>query len=100
MKKVMLTLMAATLFTASMPAFALAHDHTHNPDDVQCAKECEMLLKNCAQDADTLQVRIKKLQAAIKDEGADQQKLGDLKVLKTQLEEAKATIKSLEKPGR
>jgi len=100
MKRIMIILMAASLFTASIPGLALAHGDSHEPDDVQCARECEMLLKNCAQDVDTLQQRISKLSAAIKKDGADQQELQVLKGLKQKLAEAKATLRSLEKPGR
>jgi len=100
MKKMIVFLMAATLFTAAVPAFAAEHGGSHDPADVQCAKECEMLLKNCSQEVDSIQQRIKKLKAAIKKDGADQQKLEDLKTLKQKLAETDALLKSLEKPGR
>jgi seryl-tRNA synthetase len=100
MKKLMMILMAATLLAASMPAFAATHGGSHDPADVQCAKDCEMLLKNCALEVDTIQQKITKLRAAIKKDGADQQKLAEIKVLKQKLEDAEATLKALETPGR
>jgi len=78
----------------------MEHGMSHDTADAQCAKECEMLLKNCAQEVDSIKQRITKLKAAIKKDGADQQKLEDLKVLKQKLAESDALLKSLEKPGR
>lgn len=100
MKKLMMILMAATLLAASMPAFAAPHGGSHDPADVQCAKDCEMLLKNCALEVDTIQQKITKLRAAIEKDGADQQKLAEIKVLKLKLEDAEATLRTLETPGR
>jgi hypothetical protein len=82
MKKVMVVLMAVSLFAAAMPVYAMEHGGSHDPADVQCEKDCAMLLKDCARDVDTIQQKIKKLKVAIKKDGADQQKLEDLKALK------------------
>lgn len=104
MKKSIIALMAATMFAAAVPAFATEHatEHgmNHDMSNADCAKECDMLLKNCAQDVDTIQQKIQKLKSAIKQEGADQAKLGEIRILKQKLDEAKATLKALEKPGR
>ncbi|GFO68467.1 hypothetical protein GMLC_20460 [Geomonas limicola] len=102
MKKALTALMAIALFSA-VPALAMEHtgEHAaqHDMSNMDCAKECDMLLKNCAQDVDTLQYKIKKLQAALKQEGADQAQLDRVKALKLKLEEAQATLRALEKPG-
>lgn len=102
MKKALTALMAITLFSA-VPALAMEHtgEHAaqHEMSNMDCAKECDMLLKNCAQDVDTLQHKIKKLQAALQKEGADQAQLGQVKALKQKLDDAQATLKALEKPG-
>lgn len=100
MKQVKIILMAAALITASVPAFAATHGASHDPADVQCAKECEMLLKNCAQEVDTIQQKITKLRAAIKKEGAGEQKLAYIKALSQKLEDAEATLQALQSPGK
>lgn len=98
MKKVIVFVMAAALFTASMPAFAAPHGGSHDPADVQCAKDCEMLLKNCALQVDSIQQKITKLRTAIKKDGSDQQKLKDIKALKLKLADAEAMLKALGSP--
>lgn len=104
MNRSIIALLAATLFAAAVPAFATEHaakhGMNHDVSNADCAKECDMLLKNCAQDVDTIQQKIQKLKGAIKQEGADQAKLGEIRILKQKLDEAKATLKALEKPGR
>jgi hypothetical protein len=100
MKRVMMVVLAATLLTASMPAFASAHSGSHDPADVDCARDCDLLLKDCAKDADTIQARISKLEAAIKKQGANQQTLADVKVLQKKLDDAKELLKDMEKGGR
>jgi hypothetical protein len=99
MKKIVMVLMAATLFTASIPGLALAHSGSHDPADVQCAKDCELLLKDCAQDVDTIQQKIRKLQAAIKKQGANPETVADVKRLQERLEDATQLLQSLEKGG-
>jgi len=115
MKKAMIVLMAASMFSAAIPAFAMdhgdmdmpemadtqtmQHGNAHDPNDVQCARDCDLLLKNCAQDVDSIQQHIAKLKAAIAKDGADQAKLNELKVLKVKLSEANETLKNLTKPG-
>lgn len=102
MKKTMVLLMAVALFAAAAPVYAMEHEHsgTHDMADVDCKKDCDTLLKDCSHDIDSIQQKIKKLKTAIKKDGADQQKLDDIKALKTKLAEANALLKSLEKPGK
>jgi hypothetical protein len=99
MKKVMVVLMALTVFVATVPAYAMEHGGSHDPADVQCAKDCDMLLKNCSQDVDSIQQKIEKLKAAIKKDGADQQKVAEVKALKLKLDDANAMFEHLGKGG-
>jgi peptidoglycan hydrolase CwlO-like protein len=99
MKKLIVFLMAATLFTASVPAFASTHGTGHDPADADCARDCELLLKNCSQDVDTIQQKIRKLETAIRKEGAKPERVAEVKVLKQKLDEAKETLRSIEKGG-
>ena len=101
MKKIVAILMATSLFAVAAPAFAEeAHHHsaTHQTEDEQCAKECDLLLKSCSQEVDSIQDRIKKLQTAIKEKGADTYTVDELKLLGKKLKEANETLKSLQKP--
>ena len=101
MKKTLAILMATSLFTAAAPVFAeeAAHQHsaTHQVMDEQCAKECDMLLKNCAQEVDSIHDRIEKLQVAIKEKGANTYTVEELKILSKKLKEANDTLKSFQK---
>jgi hypothetical protein len=101
MKKSMLALMATMMFAAAVPVYAMDHSGSpHDPENIQCQKECDLLLKDCAKEAETIQQQIKKLRAAIKKDGADQAKLDEIKGLKQKLEETKATLKVLTKGGK
>jgi hypothetical protein len=95
MKKVLVVLMAGVL-TASMPAFALAHGGGHDQADVQCAKDCDMLLKDCSKETDSLQQRISKLEAAIGKEDAAKH-VTEMRALQQKLDEAKELLLNLEK---
>jgi len=110
MKKVLVMLVAVGLFSA-MPALAehkkgdtaapvqeTSANHTHPDED--CAKECDMLLKECAKEVDSIQQRVKKIKAAIKKDGAKPENREELKTLSQKLKEANETIRSLTKPGK
>lgn len=103
MKRKLVMLLAMSLFAVAAPALA-AEGHQHGAAaqtmDEQCAKECEMLLKNCGQEVDSIQARIAKIQAAIKKEGADAKSVQDLKFLNAKLQEANQILTDLEKPGK
>ncbi|MFZ2949171.1 MAG: hypothetical protein WA003_06770 [Desulfuromonadaceae bacterium] len=103
MKKTLVILMATSLFAAAVPVLAEeAHQHgaTSRTENEQIAKECDMLLKNCAQEVDSIQERITKLKAAISNKGADKYTVEELKILNKKLNEANETLRSLTKPGR
>lgn len=97
MKKFIVTAMALSLFSA-MPALAAQHGTTHKQMDEKCVKECEMLLKNCAQETDSLQQKIARLNKEIA-KGTTVYSVDELKKLESKLKEANLILKNLiEKP--
>jgi len=103
MKRKLAMLLAVSLFAIAAPALAddmQHHGASHQAMDEQCAKECAMLLKNCANEADSIQSRIKKLQVEINEKGASTYTLEELKILNTKLKEANETLQELQKPGK
>jgi peptidoglycan hydrolase CwlO-like protein len=100
MKKSIITLLAVTMVAVSVPAFAGEHQHgaSMKTMDEECTKECDLLLKNCALEVDSIQQRIKKLQVAINEKGATTYTLEELKTLNKKLKEANETLRVLEKP--
>lgn len=110
MKKVLVMLVAVGLFGA-MPVLA---EHkkdvppptgqetsaTHNHQDPDCAKECDMLLRDCAKEVDSIQQRVQKIKAAIAANGAKPENAEELRILNKKLKEVNETIRSLSKPGR
>ncbi|WP_324084597.1 hypothetical protein [Geomonas sp.] len=66
--------------------------------DERCQKECDMLVKNCRAEVDSIQQRIQRLQTAINSHG-DSYNRDQLNQLKRNLEEAQQTLASLEKAG-
>lgn len=103
MKRQLVILLAVSLFAVAAPVLAEeGHQHgaSHQTMDEQCAKECAMLLKNCAQEVDSIQDRIKKLQIQINEKGADTYTRDELKMLNRKLKETNETLRSLQKPGK
>jgi len=103
MKRKLVILLAVSLFAVAAPVLAnemSQHDASHQAMDEQCAKECEMLLRNCAQEVDSIQGQIKKLQVQINEKGADTYTLEELRTLNKKLKEANETLHSLQKPGK
>jgi peptidoglycan hydrolase CwlO-like protein len=100
MKKTLVMLMALSHFAAASVLAEEGHLHgaTHQAHDEQCARECEMLLKNCAQEVDSIQLRIKKLSAEINEKGANTYTLEELTVLDRKLKESNELLKTLQKP--
>ncbi len=101
MKKSIITLLAVAMVAVSVPAFAadpqLDASHQKTMDE-QCAKECDLLLRDCGQEVDSIQQRIKKLKVKINEEGASKYTLEELKILNKKLKDANETLRSLEKP--
>ncbi|TSK07834.1 MAG: hypothetical protein FPO08_00525 [Geobacter sp.] len=103
MKKKLMILIALSLFVAATPVLAEdmpQHGASHQAVDDKCAKECEMLLRNCAQEVDSIQDRIKKLKVEISEKGADTYTLEELKLLNAKLKEANETLRVLQRPGK
>ena len=100
MKKSIITLLAVAMVTVSVPAFAMEHKHdaSQKTMDEQCVKECDLLLRNCALEVDSIQQSIKKLQVAVNEKGATTYTLEELKTLNKKLNEANETLRVLEKP--
>jgi peptidoglycan hydrolase CwlO-like protein len=98
MKKKLVILMAVSLFAAAAPVSAAEgqqHGAAHQTQDEQCARECEILLKNCALEVDSIQDRIRKLNVEIKEKGATTYTLEELKTLERKLKEANKLLKDL-----
>lgn len=93
MKKFVATALTLTLFSA-MPALAVQHGTAHKQMDEQCAKECEMLLRNCAQETDSLQQKIARLNKEIA-RGTVVYTVDELKTLEGKLKEANLILKNL-----
>lgn len=103
MKKKLIILMAVSLFAIAAPVLAeevQQHGNSHQTMDDQCAKECAMLLKNCAQEVDSIQDRIRKLQVQINEKGADTYTREELMILSNKLKETNDTLRALQKPGK
>lgn len=99
MKTRLVTLLAVSLFAVAAPVFAAQEQHAASQQamDEQCAKECAMLVRNCAQEVDSIQDRIKKLQKAINEKGANTYTQSELKLLNQKLKEANETLRVLNK---
>lgn len=96
MKRKLAALLAVSLFAVSVPAYAENVRHGQNHDD-KCARECSLLLKDCGQEVDSIQDRIKKLQVLIDQQGATTYTQEELKALKRKLAEANETLRQLNK---
>jgi len=111
MKKILAIMVVAGLLGA-IPAFAEHKKdaavveqktmtmHTHTQQDADCARECDLLLKECAQQVDSIHERIQKIKSAIETNGAKPENLEELKLLNRKLKEANETLRALTKPGR
>ena len=93
-------LMAMSLFAAAVPAVAMEHGAMHTQQDEECAKECDLLLRNCAQEVDSIQQHIQRIKKAIEIYGAKPEHVEELKILNKKLKEANETMRALTKPGR
>ena len=99
MKKAMVILMATSLFATAVPVMAMEHSHNHTQMDEQCAKECDLLLKDCALEVDSIQQRIQRIKTEINEKGANSYTVEELKTLNKKLKESNETMRALTKPG-
>ena len=95
MKKVLMIL-AASMLATSLPA--LAADHSHNGHDEKCIKECQMLVKNCGQELDTIQQRITRLNSEL-GKGTSVYTTEELRILDRKLQDAQDTLANLTMGG-
>jgi len=91
MKKIAVMLMAAFMMSATMPV--LAADMTKEEKD-----QCLLASKNCATEVDSLQKKIKKLNAEIK-KGKKVYSADEIKKLQQKLDEANALLDDILKGG-
>ena len=87
MKKVAVMVMAAFMMSATVPAFA---QMTKEEKD-----QCLLASKNCMMEVDTLQKKMKKLNAEIK-KGTKVYSADDLKKLQDKLKEAEKMLDDLQ----
>lgn len=90
MKKIAIALITGLLMTTTIPAMA---EMTKEEKD-----QCLLASKNCANQVDSLQQRMKKLNNEIK-KGKKVYSAEELKKLEQKLKEADEILKTLEKPG-
>ena len=102
MKKTMVILMATSLFAAAAPVMAMDMDHgamhNHQQQDAQCVKECDMLLKNCSQQATTIQEQVRKLQSALQNKGNTYTR-DQLKTLQQKLDDTQKFLIEMQEGG-
>ena len=91
MKKIAIALIAGLIMASTIPVMA---EMTKEEKD-----QCLLASKNCANQVDSLQQRIKKLNNEIK-KGEKVYSAEELKKLEQKLKEADDILKVLEKPGR
>ncbi len=90
MRKIAVAVMAAFMLTAALPAMA---QMTKEEKD-----QCLLASKNCLNEVDSIQKRIKKLQTEIK-KGKKVYTAEELKKLEDKLKEVKDVLKELEEGG-
>lgn len=91
MKKMAVLLMAAFMMSATVPVFAA--EMTKEEKD-----QCLLASKNCSMEVDTLQKKIKKLNAEIK-KGKKVYSADEIKKLQQKLDEANALLDDILKGG-
>lgn len=90
MKRIVVLLMAAFMMSASVPVFAA--DMTQEQKD-----QCLLASKECKHETDTIQKKIKKLQAEVK-KGTKTYTPEEIKKLNDKLKEAEALLDNMLKP--
>jgi len=93
MKKFLITILTVIALSATSTAFAADAPVAGSKD------ECLLASKNCMNEVDSIQQRMKKLNSEIK-KGKKVYSAEELKKLELKLKEANEILKSLEKPGK
>ena len=93
MKKILITILTVIALSATSTVFAADAPVAGSKD------ECLLASKNCMNEVDSIQQRMKKLNSEIK-KGKKVYSAEELKKLELKLKEANEILKSLEKPGK
>ncbi len=93
MKKNLIAILAVAILSATSMAFAADAPAAGSKD------ECILASKNCKDQVDSIQQRMKKINTEIK-KGKKVYSAEELKKLEQKLKEADDILKSLEKPGK
>jgi len=96
MKRIITAYVAAAVLASAVPAMAV--EHSHAAGDANCAKECQMLVRNCAQETDTIQERISKLEREI-GKGNAVYTRQELQTLESKLKDAQDTLANITQGG-
>ena len=96
MRKTIITLLAAALFATSVPAMAMQHSEMKSMQhDEQCQKACDMHVRNCGQEVDSLQERIQRLQRAVQN-NAGEYTPEELNKLRSDLADSEKTLADIQ----
>lgn len=93
MKKILIAILTVAALSATSMAFAANAPVAGSKD------ECLLSSKNCMDNVDSIQQRMKKINTEIK-KGKKVYSAEELKKLEQKLKEADEILKSLEKPGK
>jgi len=96
MKTTITAFIAAAIMASAVPA--MAADHSHAAGDTKCAKDCEMMARNCGRETDSIQERISKLERAI-DKGSPVYTKQELQTLELKLKDAQDTLANITHGG-
>jgi len=99
MRRLMIALVATSIFSAVAPVIAAEQGTMDSGKSMQFGLECDMLLKSCVQEVDSIQERIQKIKAAIETYGAKPEYRDELVILNKKLKEANDMLRELNKPG-
>ncbi|OGW35288.1 MAG: hypothetical protein A2X58_03725 [Nitrospirae bacterium GWC2_56_14] len=95
MKRVMM-IVAASIMATSVTA--LAAEHTHKAHDEKCIKECQMLIRNCNLEVDTIQQRISKLRTEL-GKGSAVYTAEELQILEQKLQDTQKNFNTITMGG-
>jgi len=95
MKRIMVIVAASMLATS---VNAMATEHTHKAHDENCLKECQMLIRNCNQEVDSLQQRISKLRTEL-GKGSTVYTAEELQILELKLQDTQKNINTITMGG-
>ena len=95
MKRIMVIVAAYMLATS---VNAMATEHTHKAHDENCLKECQMLIRNCNQEVDSLQQRISQLRTEL-GKGSTVYTAKELQILERKLQDTQKNFNTITMGG-